>query len=168
MENYLKVYQAILGITTEKNSIDGLLNKFDFKDKESTNLIITANTSFGFKELEYESKEHKINLLYYYDKGEKYIWSITFSVTKDNIKIIDEICNFYKLKIKILYNWNHYENYFFETSRVSESKNIFMVINIQDKNIYEKNVSIECWNKKMQTRIVKKLIVKSLKKLMIK
>jgi uncharacterized protein (UPF0216 family) len=165
MENYLKVYQEILDIITEKNSIDGFLNKFSFKDKESTNIVITTNASFELKELEYENKEHKINLLYYYDKGNKYIWSVTFSVNKENIKIIDEICNCYKLKIKILYNWNHYENYYFETSEVSELKNIFMVINIQDKNICEKNVSIECWNKKMQIGIAKRINSKIIEKI---
>ena len=145
MDEKLELIKTIIGTVNGKESINELLNKYNFQEnKSSVSIIISSElkdnqrilNTFTPKILTYENTDYAVNLLY--DENKNYI-EITFLTNENNINIIDEICIHYKLKIKIVSIWKGIKNYYLEPLETSELRDILVLID----NNSEKNIQIK-------------------------
>ena len=145
MDEKLALIETIINTINGKESINELLNKYNFQEnKSSVSIIISSElkdnqrilNTFTPKILTYENTDYAVNLLY--DENKNYI-EITFLTNENNINIIDEICIHYKLKVKIVSIWKGIKNYYLEPLETSELRDILVSID----NNSEKNIQIK-------------------------
>ena len=145
MDDKNSIIKTIIDIMNGKESISQLLNKLSFQESTtSVSIVISSEVKDGQtnmyainpKTLVYENKDYAVNLLY--DENKNYI-EITFLTNENNIGIIDEICVYYNLKIKIAFFGRGEKYYFLEPLGTSEIRDIVVLID----NNSEKNVQIK-------------------------
>ena len=160
MDEKLAIIRTIINIINGKENISVLLNKYSFQEGSSTTIIMASEVkdgqrilnTFTPKTLIYENKDYTVNLLY--DENKNYL-DITFLTNGNNIDVVDEICTYYKLKIKIVSVGKRIKNYFLEPLEASELRDILVSID----NNSEKDVQIQfSQNKAIQNFQKKKFV----------
>jgi hypothetical protein len=145
MDEKLAIVKTIINVINGKEDICELLNKYNFQEnKSSVSIIISSElkddqrilNTFTPKALIYENTDYGVNILH--DENKNFV-EITFLTNENNINIIDEICNYYKLKIKIVSIWKGIKNYYLEPLETSELRDILVSID----NNSEKNIQIK-------------------------
>jgi len=145
MNEKFALIKTIIDIINEKENISELLDKYNFqKSTSSVSIIISSEVKDGQtnmyaitpKTLIYENVDYAVNLLY--DEDKNYI-DITFLTNEDNINIIDEICAYFKMEIKIYFFGKGKKGYFLESFEKSNLRNILVLID----NSSEKNIQIQ-------------------------